>query len=222
MPAAHVSELERVVHFLSQSTRNAGDRFSLASTMYETVDRHIQRLDADLSRLLEPADGLQDESMQTDEEDSTASVAADQTHDEGPGSSVSAGAPASKSLGKTIIKIKPLSKAPASGGETSRHSSVAPVAGPSQKKSKSSASTARKKTKPIKKRSAGVNAEDAAFGQPSASLLASLKEIPAAPDEPTYCYCNNVAMGDVRPKELGGSSCRSIETDPLSSADGGL
>lgn len=190
--ASHVPELQNVVHFLVQSTRNAGDRFSLASTLYETVDRHIQRLDADLTRLLEPQDGLQDDSLQTDDLETVES-------DEEAESSLTA---ATHPHSRTIIKIKPSNKSATVSNTFTNHAAASN--GTKRKLKKTSASSQKKK----RKNAAG----DGSYRQPSASLLASLDEIPATPDEPRYCYCNNVAMGDV--------CCKDLPRKPKLQADG--
>lgn len=237
-PRAHIPKLSQVSNQLTQSSRNAGDKFSLASTLCESVDRHIQRLDADLTRLLEPVEAAQDASSEEDasgeevdsdefefEDQTTIRSAVDERlaedssneqdeekdrheEEEVTAEIVPPRIPPEKKKG-TIVKLHPsqtqAQPPTASTSSSSQQQRKQKTKSPSVQPLAKHAKDASEQSKPKRKKASS----SATTGGPSSKkrkkvpklskeLLATLEDMPASADEPRYCYCNNVAMGDVR------------------------
>lgn len=168
-PINNVTFLSSVSKHLLESQRHSGDKYSLASTLYETVDRHIQRLDADLTRLEnwpngEAAVGEEEEQGGEDDHDEE-----EVDHITGTG---------------TVIRIKPPQTS--NLGPSSASTTTSTVSTSKKKRKNPTIGAGRKKAR-----------KKDVQPQLSKEMLATLDEMPAGIDEPRYCYCNNVAIGEV-------------------------
>ncbi|GAA5939127.1 uncharacterized protein JCM15063_004435 [Sporobolomyces koalae] len=145
------------------------DKVNLALTLYESVDRHIQRLDTDLAMYEDRlVIGLRTGTLPSNEAPSKGHVVLESTTN-------GAGAGPSNGTGKSTS---------AAGGTGNLEREKANEWNRMQQ-------VVRKQQRDRKRKTANQDQP------PSSPSQAPLVGMPIDPNEPTYCYCNRVAFGEM-------------------------
>ncbi|KAF9435380.1 Inhibitor of growth protein 5 [Entomortierella beljakovae] len=176
-PQERIQLLKSLNEMLVESLRQGEEKVALATAAYDVVDRHVRRLDDDLQK-------YEDEQMigpgrlgNTSSSTSGAAAAADRK-EESSNATASAtvsnkkGASSSTQDGSSSKRKKQTHNGANSGG-----GSAAPASSTSEKR-KGGAVAASGSSKVAKK-------------------TASLAELPIDPNEPLYCYCQQVSYGEM-------------------------
>lgn len=185
----------KVAEMATAAVRAGEDKIGLAITLYDAVDRHIQRLDADLARYEDSlVIGLRDGTLPSHDAPSAMRKSP-------PGPTTSLGAIA---LGEKDAYDDPAAAAAASstgaatgkgGGRMttgSPHSAAAAAARTTRKKPARSAQDLEKERE-WKRRKELVREER----QRKKRQDLEASGMPVDPNEPVYCYCNRVSFGEM-------------------------
>ncbi|TNY23918.1 hypothetical protein DMC30DRAFT_372177 [Rhodotorula diobovata] len=172
-PAAR-EHLAKLSEHANKAVRAADDKHGLAVTLYEMVDRHIRRLDADLAKYEDSlVIGLRDGTLPS--HDAPAA-----TRKSPPGATTSLGAIA---LGEheayASVGAGAGGEAEAEGGArvSRRRATMTPAEREKEREWKRSREL-QKQERALKRKAEQVN-------------------MPIDPNEPTYCYCNRVSFGEM-------------------------
>ncbi|KAG9323073.1 hypothetical protein KVV02_004625 [Mortierella alpina] len=176
-PQERIKMLQSLNEMLVESLRQGEEKVALATAAYDVVDRHVRRLDDDLQK-------YEDEQMigpgrlgNNTTSAASGSTAADRKED----SSNAAGSSITNSnkKGASSSTDPPSTKRKKHGHSTNNSSSNAATP---------SSSTTDKRKK---------DAVAAAGGSRVTKKASSFAELPIDPNEPLYCYCQQVSYGEM-------------------------
>ncbi|KAI8604793.1 inhibitor of growth proteins N-terminal histone-binding-domain-containing protein [Dissophora ornata] len=174
-PQERIKLLQSLNEMLVESLRQGEEKVALATAAYDVVDRHVRRLDDDLQK-------YEDEQMigpgRLGNTSSNASGATADRKEESSNAITSTTTTGNKKGGSSSTQDAPSSKR-----KKQTHSS---------NNNGSNAATPASTTS--EKRKGGTVA---ATGSKAAKKPASFTELPIDPNEPLYCYCQQVSYGEM-------------------------
>ncbi|CAG8740357.1 3998_t:CDS:1 [Cetraspora pellucida] len=186
-PEERTEQLKKFSKSLSAAGKYAEERVSLATSTYDTVDRHIRRLDDDLQK-------FEDEQMTGPGRINTTATASSSREEN-----------TRKQLQKTEKERKEVKgeKRAQHNGETSatkkRKTTKNDVGTPPPSNSRHNVEKEREKTvKTSRKRENGKNNRSKVADKTSVNEDSqAMADMPIDPNEPLYCYCKQVSYGEM-------------------------
>ncbi|KAI8362053.1 inhibitor of growth proteins N-terminal histone-binding-domain-containing protein [Mortierella sp. GBAus27b] len=171
-----IKMLQSLNEMLLESLRQGEEKVALATAAYDVVDRHVRRLDDDLQK-------YEDEQMI------------------GPGR---LGNVSSSASGATALDRKEESSNPATSNATSSNKKGASSSAQDNSTSKrkkthnatNSSSTSNATSTPTGEKRKGGNITSSSANK-VAKKTTSFTELPIDPNEPLYCYCQQVSYGEM-------------------------
>ncbi|CAG8438114.1 12041_t:CDS:2 [Funneliformis caledonium] len=182
-----VEQLKKLGSLLTDSLKNGEERVSLATSTYDTVDRHIRRLDDDLQK-------FEDEQMTGPGRVSPAAT-----------SNVVREPDVTRKQNQKNDKEKKDSKADKraqQGGDTSNHkkrktNNAKDTATPPPTTSRNHGDKDREKPNKRKKDNSKNSKTKAAAIEKTNDDTTAAADMPIDPNEPIYCYCQQVSWGEM-------------------------
>ncbi|KAK3809783.1 MAG: inhibitor of growth proteins N-terminal histone-binding-domain-containing protein [Linnemannia elongata] len=177
-PQERIKLLQSLNEMLVDSLRQGEEKVALATAAYDVVDRHVRRLDDDLQR-------YEDEQMiGPGRLGNTGSAASGTTATDRKDESTNA------ATSTTTASSKKPSSSNADGAPATKRKKQSHSASASNSNATTPATTASDKRKT-------GNTAATTTGSKVAKKTASFTELPIDPNEPLYCYCQQVSYGEM-------------------------